>query len=153
MACLRQTLGGRSGRPLTHSLPTPANAIPRSSIKPKRGRDCARNGGRSCERFDIPPALARKLLTLSTLLFAMSVAGCARHSERQTRTAPPETRICQPVRLAPLPAPDCEFRGSNLKTVDPQTFARLKAAYERQCHRRAERAARDRLRRLRAKGC
>ena len=37
-------------------LPTasqhPANAIPRSSIKPKRGRDCARNGGRSCERFD-----------------------------------------------------------------------------------------------------
>ena len=53
MACLRQTLDGRSGRPLTHSLPTPANAIPRSSIKPKRGRDCARNGGRSCERFDI----------------------------------------------------------------------------------------------------
>ena len=45
-------LDGRSGRPLTHSLPTPANAIPRSSIKPKRGRDCARNGGRSCERFD-----------------------------------------------------------------------------------------------------
>ena len=98
-------------------------------------------------------ALAPKILTLSTMLLAMSVAGCARHSERQTRTAPPETRICQPVRLAPLPAPDCEFRGSNLKTVDPQTFARLKAAYERQCHRRAERAARDRLRRLRAKGC
>jgi hypothetical protein len=39
--------------PGMHILPTPANAIPRSSIKPKRGRDCARNGGRSCERFDM----------------------------------------------------------------------------------------------------
>jgi hypothetical protein len=99
------------------------------------------------------PALAPKLLTLSTMLFAMTVVGCARHPERPTRAAPPETRICQPAKLAPQPAPDCEFRGSNLKTVDPKAFARLKAAYERQCHRRAERAARDRLRRLRAKGC
>jgi hypothetical protein len=95
-------------------------------------------------------ALAPKLLTLSTVLFAMTVVGCARHSERQTRAAPSEARTCQPAPLAP---PDCEFRGSNLKTVDPQAFARLKAAYERQCHQHAERTARDRLRRLRAKGC
>jgi hypothetical protein len=98
-------------------------------------------------------ALAPKLLTLSTMLFAMTVVGCARHSERQTRAAPSEAPTCQPAKPAPLAPPDCEFRGSNLKTVDPQAFARLKAAYERQCHRRAERAARDRLRRLRAKGC
>jgi hypothetical protein len=99
------------------------------------------------------PALAPKLLTLSTMLLAMTVVGCARHSERQTRAAPQQARTCQPAKLAPLPAPDCEFRGSNLQTVDAQAFARLKAAYERQCHQRAERAARDRLRRLRAKAC
>jgi hypothetical protein len=98
-------------------------------------------------------ALAPKLLTLSTMLLAITVTGCARHSERQIRAAPSEAPTCRPAKLAPLPAADCEFRGSNLQTVDPQAFARLKAAYERQCHQRAERAARDRLKRLRAKGC
>lgn len=42
----------------------------------------ARGAGRSL------PALAPKLLTLSTLLFALTLVGCARHSERQTRAAP-----------------------------------------------------------------
>jgi hypothetical protein len=102
------------------------------------------------------PALTPTLLTLATLLFAMTVAGCARHSERQTRAAPPETRTCQSAWAQPEPQspPDCEFKESELKTVDPAQFARLKAAYERQCYRRAERAERERQRRLRAsKGC
>jgi len=100
------------------------------------------------------PALAPRLLTLATLLFAMTVAGCGRHSERQTRAVPPEARTCQFARAQPQPPPDCEFRESELKTVDPAQFARLKAAYERQCYRRVERAERERQRRLRAsKGC
>jgi len=99
-------------------------------------------------------ALAPKLLTLSTLLFAMTVVGCARNSDRQTRAAPPEKRICQSAKAlpAPQPPPDCEFKGANLKTVDPAQFARLKDAYERQCYRRAARA--ERLSRLPASnGC
>ena len=52
MACLRLTLKGRSGRPLIHSLPTPADPISRSSIRPLEGRNWARKGGRGCKRFD-----------------------------------------------------------------------------------------------------
>jgi hypothetical protein len=95
-------------------------------------------------------------LTLSTLLFAMSVAGCARHPDRLSRAAPAESKTCElaKAQLAPRPPPDCEFRAPALKTVDPEQFGRLKAAYERQCVRRAERAERQRQRRLRAlKGC
>jgi hypothetical protein len=102
------------------------------------------------------PALVPRLSTLCAVLLATMVAGCARHPDRQTRAAASETRICQSakVELAPLPPPDCKFRASNLETVDPEGFARLKAAYERQCYQRAEKAARDRLRRLQAsKGC
>jgi hypothetical protein len=98
------------------------------------------------------PALAPKLLTLSAaMLLAMSLVGCARHPDRQAHLAP-GSRTCQAerVQLPPLSRPDCEFRASALKTVDPAGFARLKAAYERQCYRRAERAARERARRLRA---
>ena len=41
--------------------------------------------------------------------------------------------------------PDCEFDRSDLKTVDPNEWARLKVEYERQCYLDAEKAARDRL--------
>ena len=47
--------------------------------------------------------------------------------------------------LSPQPAPDCEFKRSDLKTVDPDEWARLKVEYERQCYLDAEKAARDRL--------
>ena len=53
--------------------------------------------------------------------------------------------------LTPQPAPDCEFReSSDLKPVDPDQWARLKLAYERQCYRDAEQATRKRLARLQA---
>ena len=98
-------------------------------------------------------ALAPKLLALSALLCAMAVSGCARHSDQPgavSARAEPGSRSCPSDRalLAPQPAPDCEFRGTDVKTMDPEEFARLKLDYERQCYRRAEQAARDRLRRL-----
>jgi hypothetical protein len=65
----------------------------------------------------------------------------------------PEQRIHRPDRalLAPQPAPDCEFRGSDdLKPVDPDQWARLKLDYERQCYQKAEQTVRDRLQLLQA---
>jgi hypothetical protein len=47
--------------------------------------------------------------------------------------------------LSPQPAPDCEFNRSDLKTVDPDEWARLKVEYERQCYLDAEKAVRERL--------
>ena len=90
--------------------------------------------------------LAPKLLLLSAILCATTIAGCANHSGQQA------AQSCRSVKalLEPQPAPDCEFRGSDPKTVDPGEFARLKLDYERQCYRRAEKLARERLRLLQA---
>ena len=85
------------------------------------------------------------------ILCAATAAGCARHPDQQVAGMDPaEFQSCQSVRplLEPQPAPDCEFRESNLKTVDSDAFARLKLDYERECYRRAEKLARDRLRLL-----
>jgi hypothetical protein len=92
---------------------------------------------------------------LSAILCATTIAGCARHSDKQAAAiapAEPESRACRSVRalLEPQPAPDCEFRESDLKTVDPDEFARLKLDYKRQCYQRAEKMARDRQRLLQA---
>lgn len=100
-------------------------------------------------------ALAPKLLILSAILWAMPVAGCARQPDPQAAAmahAQAEARACRSEQalLEPQPAPDCAFRGSDLKTVDPEQFARLKLDYERQCYQHAEKVARDRLRRLQA---
>jgi hypothetical protein len=72
-----------------------------------------------------------------------------RHPEPH-RYAEPRIRRPDPALLSPQPAPDCEFRRSDLKTVDPDQWARLKAEYERQCYQDAEKAARDRLALLQA---
>jgi hypothetical protein len=105
------------------------------------------------------PALAPKFLALAAL--SCAVAGCAQNpGQREVRedsvqiAAPAqgyqELRIRRPARalLAPQPAPDCEFKRSDLKTVDPDEWASLKLDFERQCYQHAERVARDRLRRL-----
>jgi hypothetical protein len=52
--------------------------------------------------------------------------------------------------LSAQPAPDCEFKRSDLKTVDPDEWTRLKVEYERQCYLDAEKAARERLALLQA---
>ena len=59
MACLRLTLNGRSGRPLTHSLPAPVNAIQRSSIRPS-GVAIGREKG-----VAVPSDLTRRLCAAS----------------------------------------------------------------------------------------
>jgi hypothetical protein len=106
----------------------------------------------------------------------MSLAGCARNPAQRevspalhegkappTRAPVRTRRYTEPVRyaepkirrpdlalLSPQPAPDCEFKRSDLKTVDPDEWARLKVEYERQCYLDAEKAARDRLALLQA---
>lgn len=61
-----------------------------------------------------------------------------------------ETPICRPdsALLVPPSAPDCAFGRQELKTLDPDRWARLKVEYERQCYQHAERAVRERLRLL-----
>src|SRR5271166_5198506 len=114
---------------------------------------------------------ARGILILCAFSFAMSVTGCARdparresspalhefktaavrvtprirRSPEQHRYAQPRIHRLDPALLAPQPAPDCEYKKSDLKTVDPDEWARLKAEYERQCYEVAEKAARERL--------
>jgi hypothetical protein len=83
---------------------------------------------------------------------AAVLAGCAQQREEQEANAalpepPPRPAYCEP-----RPAPDCEFKGSNLKTVDPAEFSRLKLAYERRCVRHAEKAERERMRELHDSG-
>jgi len=62
------------------------------------------------------------------------------HRELALRVRKPD-----PSLLSPQPAPDCEFRRADVKAVDPDAWARLKAEYERQCYLDAEKAARERL--------
>jgi hypothetical protein len=119
---------------------------------------------------------APKWLAAGAMLCAISVAGCARQppqrepnvSQREVKAAPapaavrirrhPEPhryaelkiRRPDPALLSPQPAPDCEFKRSDLKTVDPDEWARLKVEYERQCYQIAEKTARDRLSLLQA---
>jgi hypothetical protein len=116
-------------------------------------------------------SLAPKLLTVCVILCSMALAGCARNPAQrevsaalhegkaspiragvrprryseQYRYAAPRIRRPDATLLSPQPAPDCEFNRSDLKTVDPVEWARLKTEYERQCYQDAEKAARDRL--------
>jgi len=119
---------------------------------------------------------SRKLLTVSVLVLAMGAGGCARNAphaepnpvQRQIKSAPGHSlprvrahveprphaelsvRRPDPALLTPQPAPNCEFKRADFKTVDPDEWARLKTEYERQCYQDAEKAARDRLSRLQA---
>ena len=60
--------------------------------------------------------------------------------------------LCRPDRALMVPphAPDCSFGRSDLKTLDPDEWARLKVEYERKCFQAAELAVRQRLRLLQA---
>jgi hypothetical protein len=114
---------------------------------------------------------ARKFLTIFAVWCTMIVAGCARspvqhdfnlafpklkaarvrvtarpnQCSEPTRYAEPQIRRLDPALLAPQRAPDCEYKRSDLKTVDPDEWARLKTEYELQCYRDAEEVARVRL--------
>ena len=121
-------------------------------------------------------SLLPKLRTISAVVLAMALAGCARnpaHSElnpvqREVRAAPirslsrahvhaetrqhAELRVRRPdpALLTPQATPNCEFRRADFKTLDPDEWARLKTEYERQCYQDAEKVARDRLSQLQA---
>jgi hypothetical protein len=121
-------------------------------------------------------SFAPAFLTVCVVLCSTLIAGCARNPpQREIESARHEVKAAAPVRdtartrryaqqsyakplirrpdpalLAPQPAPDCEFNRPDLRTVDPNEWARLKIEYERQCYKDAEKAARDRLRVLQA---
>jgi hypothetical protein len=111
------------------------------------------------------------LFKVSVDLCALSVAGCARntvqpevnvaqpaagattvHSAARAhkysevvRYVQPKIHAPDPALLAPLAEPNCGFKRSDFKTVDPEEWGRLRLEYERSCYQDAERAARERL--------
>jgi hypothetical protein len=99
---------------------------------------------------------ASVLPLLAAVLSVPALSGCAQNSAPDTAQASfpmqTEARICRPdpALLVPQSAPDCVFRRPELKTLDPEQWARLKIEYERQCYQSAEKLVRDRLRRLQA---
>ena len=92
------------------------------------------------------------------IALALILAGCAQSTAPEpvpaatTPQAHAEARICRPeaALLSPQPPPDCVFRRGDLKTADPDLWAKLKIEYERQCYQRAETHVRERLARLQA---
>ena len=154
-AMMRDNTGLTRGRS-TQRTPVPfgaAAACARTSSRPASGR--ARPGARGPARR---LGLAARLSTVCALGCAIAVSGCAPGSALPEPGSGPASptisgaQICRPdpALLAPQPAPDCGFERSNLKTLDPDGWARLKLEYERKCYQNAEKTVRERLRRLQA---
>jgi hypothetical protein len=103
--------------------------------------------------------IARRLAAVLCAFAAL--AGCAPTTAPETAqaaTAPMRAEvfeiptICRPdpALLTPPSAPDCKYGRPELKTVDPDQWARLSVEFERQCYLRAEKTVRERLRLLQA---
>jgi hypothetical protein len=124
----------------------------------------------TCVRAAVSKWLNRKWLNLPAISLALAIAGCAQNpGPHETAARPPQVRTASataitparrhaertylqarirrfdPALLAPQPAPDCEYKKSDVKTVDPDEWVRLKSEYELQCYRETEKAARTRL--------
>ena len=92
----------------------------------------------------------------AVVAIAICLAGCTQNSAPepiQDASGLPkqaEMSVCRPdpAERVPQSAPDCIFRRADLKTIDPEQWARLKVEYERQCYQKAERTVRERLNRL-----
>jgi hypothetical protein len=107
---------------------------------------CARNPAQQEVRAVPHPAPARINHRLATPpMVAVSTQRSDPRRELELRIRKPD-----PALLSLQPAPDCEFKRADVKAVDPEAWARLKAEYERQCYLDAEKAARERLGRLQA---
>jgi hypothetical protein len=145
-------------------------------MDPAHGADDCRETATTRLRLNRALRLRPKMPAVPVIVLAMGLAGCARepaHHElntaqrevRATRVGTPlharsravtrqqaELRVRRPdpALLAPQPAPNCEFKRADVKAVDPDEWARLKAEYERQCYQEAEKAARERLGKLQA---
>jgi hypothetical protein len=112
---------------------------------------------------DNPETARPRLMRLISAALIITLSGCAQGpAPEPMQTAPTQAEraepghaepgLCRPDRalLAPQPAPDCAFRRSHLKTMDPDLWARLKIEYERECYQNAEKVVRHRLRLLQA---
>ena len=134
--------------------------------------------GRTRRRATGLASFVPKRLVLSVMACAVTLAGCACNpyqggfqqiryegdavASRMPASAHGSRRhphfwfsdlwFCRPdaALLVPQQAPDCEFKGADNKVMDPDELARMKIDYERQCYRKAEKAARDRLSLLQA---
>jgi hypothetical protein len=104
-----------------------------------------------------PATMARRL---AVALPPFLLTACAPNPAPETAqaamaSAPAEMQqalVCRPdssLLVAPSP-PDCAFGRPDLKTLDPDQWARLKVEYERLCYQRAESTVRERLRLLQA---
>ena len=87
-----------------------------------------------------------------SIVFVIALGGCVPHSTDLQSKSEPDVQICRPspALLVPPSAPDCVFKRTALRTIDPGQFSRLKVEYEIQCYQNAERAVRQRLRLLQA---
>ncbi len=108
---------------------------------------CARDSAQR-EPSPPPPYEARTEVKTEARPAPVCPAPHVRRVSEQRRHAQPPARRVDPALLKPQPAPDCDYGRSDLRTVDPDEWARLKAEYERQCYREAEKASRERLSRL-----
>lgn len=86
------------------------------------------------------------------IALAFALASCVQASTPPgpTPQVHAEAQLCrpEPALLSPQSPPDCVFRRGDLKTADPDLWAKLKVEYERQCYAAAERRVRERLTRL-----
>jgi hypothetical protein len=92
------------------------------------------------------------LVIMSAAMLGACTAASAPATIDEAQAEAPEPPMCPADRtlLAPQPAPDCEFGHGELKTLDPDQWARLKLEYERKCYQNAEQLVRKRLRKLQA---
>jgi hypothetical protein len=107
----------------------------------------ARNSGETARRM----AIALPLLVLPACA-PNPAPEMAQAAVAPSRAEMQQTLVCRPdpALLVSQPPPDCVFGRPDLKTLDPNQWARLKIEYERQCYQRAEKAVRERLRLLQA---
>jgi len=105
----------------------------------------------------IPASAARCVAVASAPLLLAACAPNPAPDRAQVQIAParvevPQAPVCRPdsALLVPQSPPDCAFGRPDLKTLDPDQWARLKVESERQCYQRAERVVRERLRLLQA---
>src|ERR1700730_10988263 len=90
------------------------------------------------------------------IALAFALAGCAQASPPESAPAATipqghaEAQLCRPeaALLSPQSPPDCVFRRGDLKTADPDLWAKLKIECERQCYQAAERRGPERFGRL-----
>jgi hypothetical protein len=126
-------------------------------------------------RLNVLSSLTAKFATSVVIACAIGLAGCARNPaqqelklvQREVRVAPvraparprvvyiraprqaeQRVRHPDPALLEPQSAPNCEYKRADIKSVDPDEWARLRTEYERQCFQDAEKAVRDRLSQL-----